>query len=83
MEFVLDEEKEAEEMNDDNNISPIPIEKRRLIIRNVVDFMVQRFGVKPKNYEKLSTAKATVMVFPRLYFKGSKMGGIVSLFWNT
>ncbi|XP_031639195.1 uncharacterized protein LOC116351255, partial [Contarinia nasturtii] len=38
--------------------------------------MVQKFGIKPTSYQKTSTAKATIILFPRLAFKGSEKGGI-------
>lgn len=56
----------------------IAVEKRRQIIRTVVDFMIESFGIKPTTHQKLATAKATIILFPRLEFKNSQIGGIVS-----
>lgn len=83
LESLLEDEKQAE-MNDqseDRNFNvraQIGVENRRKIVRTVVDFMVENFGIKPTAYQKISTAKATIMLFPRLEFKNSKIGGIVS-----
>lgn len=79
----MEEEKEAEMyvQNDDHEMNAraqIAVEKRRKIIRTVVDFIIESFGIKPTKHQKIATAKATIILFPRLEFKNSQIGGIVS-----
>lgn len=84
MDILLREERQAEQINmgwDEEaraNVQ-LTVETRRQIVRTLVDFMVMRFGTKPTKYEKISTAKAAITVFPRLMFKESKIGGIVNI----
>ena len=79
----MEEEKEAEMnlQNHDHEMNAkaqIAVEKRRKIIRTFVDFMIESFGIKPIKHQKNATAKATIILFPRLEFKNSRIGGIVS-----
>lgn len=81
MEKILSEEREAEQHSNTECEAKLQlaVDTRRQIVRTLVDFMVMRFGTKPSKYEKIATAKAAIMVFPRLFFKDSKIGGIVNI----
>lgn len=61
------------------NMPPIDNLSRQKIVRILVDFMIEEFGIKPKTFQKISTARAAVMVFPRLKFKNSTGDGTVSI----
>lgn len=80
----LDEERAAQqaiESNEENVAAGVQIEvkKRRELVRHLVDFIIKSFGTKPSARQKISTAKAAILVFPRLAFKDSVIGGIVSV----
>lgn len=80
----LYEERDAEKAiqnGEENDAAGVQIEvkKRRELVRHLVDFMIKSFGTKPSAHQKISTAKAAIMVFPRLAFKDSIIGGIVSV----
>lgn len=82
MQFIT-EEKEAQEAikNTDKRVEPLVVDKRRELVRHLVDFLVKSFGVFPTAYQKTSTAKAAIEVFPRLACENSEIGGIVSISW--
>lgn len=48
------------------------------LVRVIADFTIENFGVKPGKFEKLSTARAAVALFPRLKFTRSEGDGTVS-----
>lgn len=64
-------EKSFNDMIGKNNEQPIEISKRHELVRILVDFMIEHFGSKPSTFEKMSTARAATIIFPRLLFKNS------------
>lgn len=79
----LEEEEEANRAADLNeseneNVVQMVVNRRRELIRVLVDFIVEKFGLKPTAYQKTSAARAAIIGFPRLAFKNSQIGGIVS-----
>lgn len=48
------------------------------LVRIIADFLIENFGSKPGKFEKLSTARAAVALFPRLKFNKSCGDGTVS-----
>lgn len=84
LQIFLEEEKEASRGADLNeseveNATQMAVNRRRELIRILVDFVVKKFGLKPTAYQKTSVARAAIIVFPRLAFKNSQIGGIVSV----
>lgn len=79
MQFI-EEEKEAEHDIQDPSVcvNPLTVDKRRELVRHLVDFMVKSFGLFPSAYQKRSTANAAIILFPRLACEKSSIGGIVS-----
>lgn len=75
--FLIEMREIFAQTNDGGNVKLLAIEKRRQLIRHLVDFMVSTFGTKPSAYQKNSTARATIMLFPFFNCKNSKIGGIV------
>lgn len=51
---------------------------RSKMVKHVVNFMVKKFGLYPSKFQKTSTAKATIELFPSILYKNSCIGGIVS-----
>lgn len=58
-------------------IPPIDTQTRIDIVRIIADFVMENFGAKPGKYQKLSTARAAVALFPRLKFTQSTSDGTV------
>lgn len=50
---------------------------RRSIVNHIVDLMVKGYGLYPTKFQRVSTAKASVKLFPALRYKESTIGGIV------
>lgn len=77
----IEEEREAEQamQSADGCVGQLAIDKRRQLVRHLVDYIVKNFGMFPTAYQKKSTAKAAIMVFPRLACKSSEIGGIVCI----
>lgn len=65
-----------------DDLLPLDVNQRRELIRILVDFIVEKFGLKPSAYQKLSVAKASVIIFPRLKFKNSLTDGTVRITQN-
>lgn len=67
--WMIDVERDAKEalQNGDMGMIQIEVNKRRELVRHLADFIVRTFGnMKPTGYQKLSTARAAITVFPRL-----------------
>lgn len=82
--FLEDEEEAAraaeQNENELNNGAQLGLTKRRELVRVIVDFIVDKFGLRPTAFQKSSVARAAIMLFPRLAFKNSQIGGVVSDF---
>lgn len=61
-----------------NDMPSIDGPTRIELVRVIADFVIENFGAKPGKYEKLSTARAAVALFPRLKFTKSAGDGTVS-----
>lgn len=77
----IDDEKEAQQTIQDPSVcvNPLAVDKRRELVRHLVDFMVKSFGSFPNAYQKRSTANAAIAVFPRLSCENSTIGSIVCI----
>lgn len=72
-------QKEREILVSSNDTTPaIDANTRHELIRIIVDFMIEKYGLKPNAYQKMNTAIVAVAVFPRLKFNKSKSDGTVS-----
>lgn len=74
---ILVKEQSFSKSNDVDTPS-IEVHTRVELVRIIADFVIETFGIKPKTFEKLSTAKAAVALFPRLKFTRSTGDGTVS-----
>lgn len=52
---------------------------QRMLIHEVVDFMIHHFGFYPSKFEQQMVARATISLFPYLRLKTSREDGTVSL----
>lgn len=82
MAHFIEEEREAHQaiQHPDDRVEQLAVDKRRELVRCLVDFMVQSFGLFPSAYQKRSTAMAAIIVFPRLACENSSIGGVVCIF---
>lgn len=63
------------EYNDKNNLSE---PSRHKLVNILVDMLIERHGLYPPTVEKISIAKAALILFPKFKVHGTKHG-IVSL----
>lgn len=51
---------------------------RKLLVRHVVKYMEQMYGLSPRKEQYISTSNAVICLFPCLKYESSQLGGIVS-----
>lgn len=67
----------ARALNEQNAKIKITETAERQLIDGLADFIIDRFGYYPNREQKIDVCKAAVRLFPYLYVKRSKIGGIV------
>lgn len=65
---ILIKEKAFANIGNDTTMPAIDTQTRYELIRIIVDFMIESFGLNLTNFQKVNTAKVAVILFPRLKF---------------
>lgn len=55
---------------------------QRVLMNEVVEFMIHHFGYHPSKFEQQMVARATISLFPYLRLKTSREDGTVSLIFS-